>query len=93
MYWTAVEQNLPLLFACVESLGSDALPAAQKAWKKALFDAARKAYAANCALQTPRQHRAYALGLAILGKTANEASSPNTSLETSSDTNHEEDDE
>lgn len=92
-YWTAAEQNLPLLFACVESLGSDALPAAQKAWKRALFIAARKAYAATCAPQTPRQHRAYALGLARLSKSANEANEPNTPSETSSDTTHEEDDE
>ena len=92
-YWTAVEQNLPLLFVCVESLGSDALPAAQTAWKKALFVAARKAYAATCAPQTPRQHRAYALGLARFGKAANEASSPSTPSEISSDTSHEEDDE
>lgn len=92
-YWTAAEQNLPLLFACVESLGSDAQAAAEKAWKRALFDAARKAYAAACAPQTPRQHRAYALGLAILSKSANDANEPNTPSETSSDTTHEEDDE
>ena len=92
-YWTAAEQNLPLLFACVESLGSSALEDAQKAWAKALFVAARKAYAATCAPQTPRQHRAYALGLAKLGKPVDETISPNTPSETSSDTSHEEDDE
>lgn len=93
LYWTATEQNLPLLFACVESLGSSALEDAQKAWAKALFVAARRAYAAACAPQTPRQHRAYALGLARLSKPVDDTDSPNTPSETSSDTSHEEDDE
>ena len=92
-YWTATEQNLPLLFACVESLGSSALEDAQKAWAKALFVAARQAYAAACAPQTPRQHRAYALGLAKLSTPVDDTDSPNTPSETSSDTSHEEDDE
>lgn len=91
-YWTAAEQNLPLLLASVESLGSDAHDAAQKAWKKALFVAAHQAYAAACAPQTPRQHRAFALGLARLSKPAPETDSSGMSSETSSDTSHEEDD-
>ncbi|MDY0204395.1 MAG: type I-E CRISPR-associated protein Cse1/CasA [Desulfovibrio desulfuricans] len=93
LYWTAAEQSLPLLFACVESLGSDAFPVAQKAWQKALFVAARKAYSSICAPQTPRQHRAFALGLARLCKPVATAASPNMASEISSDTFHEEDDE
>jgi len=92
-YWTAAEQNLPLLFACVESLGTDNLPDAQKAWAKSLFAAARQAYAAACAPQTPRQHRAYALGLAKLSKPVDDANSSTAASDTSSDTSHEEDDE
>ena len=91
-YWTAAEQNLPLLLASVESLGSDAHDAAQKAWKKALFVAAHQAYAVACAPQTPRQHRAFALGLARLSKPAAETDSSGMPSETSSDTSHEEDD-
>jgi len=93
IYWTAAEQNLPLLFACVESLGTDNLPDAQKAWAKSLFAAARQAYAAACAPQTPRQHRAYALGLAKLSKPVDDANSSTAASDTSSDTSHEEDDE
>jgi len=92
-YWTAAEQKLPLLFACVKNLGSDDLEAAQKLWIKALYDAARQAYAAACDPQTPRQHRAYALGLARLSKPVDDTDSPNTPSETSSVTSHEEDDE
>lgn len=92
LYWTAAEHNLPLLFACVESLGSDAFSATQKAWGKALFIAARQAYAATCAPQTPRQHRAFALGLTRLSKPIDDADSLDTLAGTSSDTSHEEDD-
>lgn len=92
-FWTEAEQNLSLLFACVETLGSDDHPAAQKKWKKAIFAAARKAYAAACAPQTPRQHRAYALGLARFARPVDDTNTTNTPSAISSDTSHEEDDE
>jgi CRISPR system Cascade subunit CasA len=90
-YWTAAEQLLPLLFACVEKLGSDEHPKAKKEWQRRLFFEAHRAYSTACAPQTPRQHRAFALGLARLGKPAAEEESANAPPETSSDTSHEED--
>lgn len=64
-YWTAVEHNLPLLFACVESLDTEAFPDAKKAWHTACFTAALAGYRAVCEPQTPRQLKAFTLGEAI----------------------------
>lgn len=68
-YWTAAERNLPLLFACVETLGTEAHPPALDAWRKALWAAAHRAYRLACAPQSSRQFKAFAKGLGALGKT------------------------
>lgn len=67
-YWTAVEKNRPLLMAHVETIGTTAEAAEQTrdAWHKAVHGAARQAYALACGQETPRQIRAFALGLGKL---------------------------
>lgn len=68
-YWTTAEQKLPLLFACVETLGTESHPHAMEAWRKALWAAAHRAYRLACAPQSPRQFKAFAKGLGAFGKT------------------------
>lgn len=77
-YWTAVEKKRPLLMAHVEAKGmplqtqEQVKTAAKKseetqaAWHKAVHGAARQAYALACGQETPRQIRAFALGLGKL---------------------------
>ena len=65
-YWTKAEQHLPLLFACVRSLGTDDYPEALRQWNKALYAAARQAFSISFAPQTPRQFRAFARGTMVL---------------------------
>lgn len=61
-YWTAVEKNLPLLMAHIESLGSDGVGPTREAWRKMLLASARDAYRTACSPETPRQIRAFAEG-------------------------------
>lgn len=71
-YWTAIEQKVPLLLALVDdpstlrSEGADKDNWAGTAWGKALAGAARDAYELACPHETPRQLKAYALGLSVL---------------------------
>ncbi len=73
-YWTAIEQHVPQLLALVE----DPTPLSPERsakeewgcteWGKALARAAREAYELACPHETPRQLKAYSLGLAALFK-------------------------
>ncbi|MDR4519963.1 MAG: type I-E CRISPR-associated protein Cse1/CasA [Nitrosomonas sp.] len=67
-YWTAVEKNRPMLVAHVEAIGTtaEAVEKTREAWRKAVHGAARQAYALACGQETPRQIRAFALGLGKL---------------------------
>lgn len=67
-YWTAVEKKRSLLLAHVESIGKTAEEVEQTrdAWHKAVHGAARQAYSLACGQETPRQIRAFALGLGKL---------------------------
>ncbi len=67
-YWTAVEKKRPLLMAHVEAIGTtgEAVKKTRDAWHKAVHGAARQAYALACGQETPRQIRAFALGLGKL---------------------------
>lgn len=64
-FWTAVERLRPLLLAHIETLGSsaEAVLATKAQWRKAVRSAAFDAYRLTCGQDTPRQIRAYALGL------------------------------
>lgn len=65
-YWTAVETGLSLLWNMVRTLGSEAFPAAQDAWRAHLETSARAAYVAACGKDTERQMRAYVTGRRVL---------------------------
>ena len=71
-YWTAIEQKVPLLLALVndpsplrpDDAGRDRWGGTE--WGRALARAAREAYDLACPRETPRQLKAYALGLSAL---------------------------
>jgi CRISPR system Cascade subunit CasA len=68
-YWTGVEQQcLPLLHAYLSAPddGSDITIASLVGWRSSLWRAARDAFNAACANETPRQLRAHALALRSL---------------------------
>lgn len=67
-FWTSVEKLRPLLLAYVESLGTsvEAVEQSQARWRKVVWAAAFEAYRLSCAQGTPRQIRAYALGMSRL---------------------------
>lgn len=67
-YWTAVEKKRPLLMAHVEAIGTsaEAVEKTRDAWHKAAYGGARQAYSLTCGQETPRQIRAFALGLGKL---------------------------
>ena len=66
-YWNAVEQLLWMLNTCIAAEdGSEDQTAKRSAWRSALWKAARDAYYAACAFETPRQKRAFPLGLRSL---------------------------
>lgn len=73
-YWTAIEQKVPLLLALVSDPsplrpeGSAREQWGATAWGRALATAAREAYELACPRGTPRQMKAYALGLSALFK-------------------------
>ena len=68
LYWTGVElRGLPLLHTYLGVPdGDEAASAALTRWRAALWRMAFEAYHAACADDTPRQRRAYALGLRSL---------------------------
>jgi len=67
-YWTAVEKKRPLLMTHMEAIGTtaEAVEETRDAWHKAVHGAARQAYALACGQETPRQIRAFVLGLGKL---------------------------
>ncbi len=66
-YWNAVEQLLWMLNACITAEdGSEGQTAKRSGWRSALWKAARDAYRAACAFETPRQKRGFSLGLRSL---------------------------
>jgi len=71
-YWTEVEQRVPALLALVENPGmlypegSSTPDWGQTEWGKTVVAAARAAYELACPHNTPRQLKAYALGLKAL---------------------------
>lgn len=73
-YWTAIEQYVPRLLALVQeptplySEGSGKENWGGTEWGKALVRAARSAYELACPHETPRQLKAYSLGLTALFK-------------------------
>ena len=73
-YWTAIEQQVPLLLALVENpapLRPDGATRDQwgcTAWGIALARAAREAYEIACPHGTPRQMKAYTLGFSVLSR-------------------------
>ncbi|MGD0280962.1 MAG: type I-E CRISPR-associated protein Cse1/CasA [Dissulfurispiraceae bacterium] len=77
-YWTAVENNLPLLMAHVEAIGTDDAMPTREAWRKVLFKMALEAYSTACGQGTPRQIRAFAKGWQRLTAKKNETESDTT---------------
>lgn len=81
-YWTTVEKFRPLLMAHVEAIGTTAevVEKTRDTWRKAVRGAARQAYALACGQKTPRQIRAFALGLGKLfaKQQAHDAQEPET---------------
>lgn len=71
-YWTAVEENLPLLMAHIDKIGTDAALPTRKAWRKILFVNACEAYRLACGQYTPRHMRAFAKGWERLTAAKNE---------------------
>jgi len=66
-YWNVVEQILSMLNTCIAAAdGSEDQTAKRSAWRSALWKAARDAYYAACPFETPRQKRAFPLGLRSL---------------------------
>jgi CRISPR system Cascade subunit CasA len=65
-FWTAVEKNLPLLLAYTSSLDESDNEERRKAWRRAVHRAAREAYVLACGRESPRQLRAFAMGLRVL---------------------------
>ncbi len=61
-YWTAVERNLSLLMAHIESLGSETSLSTRETWRRMLFASACDSYRTACGQDTPRQIRAFAAG-------------------------------
>lgn len=76
-FWTSVEKLRPLLLAHVNAIGTsaEAVEQTRSQWRKAIKRAAFDAYELSCAQDTPRQIRAYALGLRRLTGEANQGES------------------
>jgi len=69
-YWTSVEKLRYLLLDYVDAIGTttDAVKITKSAWQKAVNRAIRDSYDLACGKATPRQMRAFALGLSLLFK-------------------------
>jgi CRISPR system Cascade subunit CasA len=65
-FWTAIEKNLPLLIAYTSSLEEDNIDEREKKWRRAVSRSARASYELACGRESPRQLRAFAMGLRIL---------------------------
>jgi CRISPR system Cascade subunit CasA len=79
-YWTKVENNLHLLIAHIEAIGTDAAVPTRDAWRKMLFVAACEEYRIACGHETPRQIRAYAKGFQKLKQEKEESVSETTEI-------------
>ncbi len=62
-FWTAMEKNVPLLLAYTASLGQNDNDRRKKLWRWAVHRSARNAYKLACGRESPRQIRAFAIGL------------------------------
>jgi CRISPR system Cascade subunit CasA len=67
-YWTIVENNLSLLMAHIEAIGTDTVNSTRETWQKMLFSTACEAYRLACGQETPRQIKAFAKGFQKLTK-------------------------
>jgi CRISPR system Cascade subunit CasA len=67
-FWTSVEKLRSLLLVHIETLGTtaEAVGHSRARWRKAVWAAAFDAYRLSCGQDTPRQIRAFALGLSRL---------------------------
>ncbi len=68
-YWTLLEKQRYLLMNHVSSIGTttgEQVDQTRKVWHAAIFKAANESYSIACGQETPRQIRAYALGLKAL---------------------------
>lgn len=64
-YWTQAEHHLSLLFDCIRCLGTERFPETQKQWQKTLFTTAVEAYRLSCVPRSPRQFKAFPLGMGV----------------------------
>lgn len=79
-FWNAAEQLLWMLNACIAAEdGSEDQTSKRNAWRSALWRAARDAFHAACAFETPRQKRAFPLGLRALQYIQRKKDEPTTS--------------
>ena len=75
-YWTSVEQHVPELLNLVENMEDapfsegNSILWGKTDWGMAVYAAAREAYELACPHETPRQVKAYVLGLKTLFKTS-----------------------
>lgn len=65
-FWTAIERSLPLLLTYTSSFGEDDNDKRKKIWRRAVSRSARESYELACSRESPRQLRAFTLGLRIL---------------------------
>ena len=71
-YWTAVEKQLPLLMAVVDALGNkNRIEKLREDWRKKVHQIALDSYSVACGKETPRQIRAFVLGLRRLKNFSN----------------------
>ena len=63
-YWTNIEQELPFLMSIVNALGdAEKVNKLRSAWRKKIYQISLASYSVACGRDTPRQIRAFALGL------------------------------
>lgn len=80
-YWTAVEKNLGLLMAHIETIGTDKAISSQQEWQRMLFKSACDAYRVACGQETSRQIKAFAKGWQKLITTKDEPETDTTAAE------------
>jgi len=65
-FWTAVEKSLPLLLAYTSCIGEKDKDTRKNLWRRTVHRAAREAYELACGRDSPRQLRAFTMGLRVL---------------------------
>ncbi len=80
-YWTAVEKNLGLLMAHIETIGTDKAISSHEEWRRMLFTSACDAYRVACGQETSRQIKAFAKGWQKLTATKDEPETDTTAAE------------